>query len=588
MSYENRFKAFCTPSVLLKLPTVIALGMAGGLPANVASAADKAAPRAAQMVQETFAEEAQGAAASRDGRLAKIIEMDPDYAPARWAAGYVEQDGKWVKFDSPANEAEGNESLVEYRQLRAETSDDADGQLKLANWCHQHSLKEQERAHLLRALDFAPNNSELRKRLGMVQLGGVWIQPAEARRAAARGKQAAADLKRWTPKMEKFRTALSGPAGRMRELAAEHVRAIRDPSAILALETVLAPSSDEAGLAVVDALAAMHRPEAAIALARLASFSDSSETVDAAQTKLKTLAMDYYVPAMLSSLIAPEAQTLVTSRYGRLLFQQAFVFEGANRKQAVVFDNLYRTNGGSGDVLMASEIGTATTAMRIAAVDSRNRQFERTNKRIIETLREVTGQTLSADPKAWWTWWNDINEIAIVGEKQTEITYVVEETIVQIPPPYHHSCLIAGTPVWTDRGPVAVDKMQVGDRVLARDPASGELAYKPVLRTTVRPRSALIHVSLDDETIVASGGHPFWVAGKGWVNARHLEPDMRIYTISGTTPVKGIRVEEEGGQPVYNLIVEDFHNYFAGNSHLLLHDITPREPAPGPVPGWQN
>jgi hypothetical protein len=130
--------------------------------------------------------------------------------------------------------------------------------------------------------------------------------------------------------------------------------------------------------------------------------------------------------------------------------------------------------------------------------------------------------------------------------------------------------------------------MQVGDRVLARDPVSGELAYKPVLRTTVRPRSALIHVSLDDETIVASGGHPFWVVGKGWVNARHLEPDMQIYTVSGTAPVKGIRVEEEGGQPVYNLIVEDFHNYFAGNSHLLLHDITPREPAPGPVPGWQN
>jgi hypothetical protein len=422
----------------------------------------------------------------------------------------------------------------------------------------------------------------------MVQLGGVWMQPDEARRAAARGKQAAADLKRWTSKMEKFRAALSGPAGRVRELAAEHVRATRDPSAILALETVLAPSSDEAGMAVVDALAAMHRPEAAIALARLASFSDSSETVDAARAKLKTLPMDWYVPAMLSSLVAPDApQTMVTSdRYGRLLFQQAFVFEGADRKQVAIVDSVYRTDHKSDSILSASALGSATAALRTASVDAQNRQFERTNKRIIETLQEVTGQPLSADPKAWWTWWNDVNEVEI--EKRTDVAFVVEEARLHTIIPRPHSCLIAGTPIWTDLGPVAVEKMQVGDRVLARDPVSGELAYKPVLGTTIRQRAALVHISLADETIVASGGHPFWVTGKGWVNARHLAPDMRIYTTTGTAAIKEIKIEEAGGQPVYNLIVEDFHNYFAGNSHLLLHDPTPREPTLGPVPGWQN
>jgi len=151
-----------------------------------------------------------------------------------------------------------------------------------------------------------------------------------------------------------------------------------------------------------------------------------------------------------------------------------------------------------------------------------------------------------------------------------------------------HSCLIAGTPIWTDRGPVAVEKMEVGDRVLARDPVSGELAYKSVLGTTIRQRAALVNISLADETIVASGGHPFWVVGQGWVNARHLEPDMRIYTTTSTAAVNSIKIDEAGGQPVYNLIVEEFHNYFAGNSHLLLHDPTPREPTLGPVPGWQN
>jgi hypothetical protein len=63
---------------------------------------------------------------------------------------------------------------------------------------------------------------------------------------------------------------------------------------------------------------------------------------------------------------------------------------------------------------------------------------------------------------------------------------------------------------------------------------------------------------------------------------------MLIHTVTGTVPIEKIEIEENGQQPVYNLVVEDFHDYFAGKSHLLLHDITPREAAPGPVPGWQE
>jgi hypothetical protein len=334
----------------------------------------------------------------------------------------------------------------------------------------------------------------------------------------------------------------------------------------------------------------MHRPEAAIALARLASFGDSSETVDAARAKLKTLPQDYYVPAMLASLVAPEApqMMIMSDRYGRLLFQQAFIFEGADRKQVAIVDSVYRAHIDGIGILSASAIGSAAAAARTSAVNTQTRQFERSNKRIIEVLREVTGQELSAEPKAWWTWWNDLNEVAMVGEKSTEVTFVFEETSLMSEVHVPHSCLIAGTPIWTDRGPVAVEKMEVGDRVLARDPVSGELAYKSVLGTTIRQRAALVNISLADETIVASGGHPFWVVGQGWVNARHLEPDMRIYTTTSTAAVNSIKIDEAGGQPVYNLIVEEFHNYFAGNSHLLLHDPTPREPTLGPIPGWQD
>ena len=583
------------PSPLL--PTLLAgvtFAAGSSLLANRAFAVVKPKPDVAAQVQETLAAESKGGAL-RDEQLAKVIESAPDYAPARWAAGYVERDGKWVKFDSLRDDDVLTEMLEEYRQVRDDAPDDATSHLKLANWCHQHGLKDQERAHLLRVLALQPNRTDLHERLGMVHVGGVWMLPREARRAAVRGKQAVADLKRWFPKVEKYRASFAGSAGRLRDLTAGQVRAIRDPTAVVSLETVLAPTCDEAGAAVVDALAAMKRPEAAIALARIAAFSESSETMDVARAKLKTVPLDHFVPAMLASLVVPGAtQTMITpDRYGRLIFQQAFVYEGADRKQMAVFDNVYSivrsyNQSGSDALLAASALGSAASAGRTIAADAQSRQIERTNARIIETLREVTGQTLSADPHAWWQWWNDVNEMVPQGEKPTEVTFVIEETTVHSLGHDLVSCLIAGTPIWTDRGPMAVDRMHVGDRVLAQDPASGELAYKSVLRTTVRPRAPLIHIVFGDETIVASGGHPFWVAGQGWVNARHLQPDMLIHTVTGTVPVEKIDIEEDGEQPVYNLVVEEFHNYFAGNAHLLLHDTTPREPTLGPVPGRQE
>lgn len=547
-----------------------------------------------------LAAEAKGGASARDRELARLIESAPDYAPARWAAGYVEGDGKWLRFNEWSKRDLENDELAEYWQMRDNLPDTAEGNLKLANWCREHGLREQERVHLLRVLDFEPDRVDLRRRAGMVEVGGIWMSPQEARQAAARGKQAAVNLKHWLPKVERMRSAVNGPEGRLRDLALENVRGIRDVSAIVALETVLAPSSDDAGAAVVDALSAMKRPEAAIALARLGTFSQSSDTTDAARDKLRTLPRDYFVPAMLSSLVIPSTREnrVVFNRYGRLIFEQAFLYERSDRKIASVFDNVYQEWQwwGVGQVrgaplLAASTLGSARAAQRTIAFDAVNRQIERTNRRIIETLNAVTAQKLPADPSAWWNWWDYVNETVASGKKPTQVAYYEEDTLLanyQPPPQRHCACLIAGTPILTDHGPVAVDQVKVGDRVLAQDSVSGELAYKPVLRTTVRPRAPLIHISLADETIVASGGHPFWISGQGWVNARQLQPGMLVHTVTGTLRVENTKIEEEGKSPVYNLVVEDFHNYFAGTGQLLLHDITPREPALGPVPGWKE
>lgn len=604
-AHSNRRQAcvpssFCLlPSAFFPLPSSFCLLSAAFCLFSIpASAVGKPKPEEAQL-QNVLALEATGGAHARDSELARLLEEAPHYAPARWAAGYVESDGRWLKFnDLPITDIDVDK-LNEYRELRAKTPDAAEGNLALANWCHEQDFKEQERAHLQRVLDFEPDRSDLRKRLGMVEVGGAWLSPQEARQAAERGKQAAADLKHWLPRAEKLRDAVNEPEGRARDFALEQIRAIRDPSAVTALETVLAPVNDDAGEAVADALAEIKRPAAAIALARLATFSQSSETTDAARDKLKALPRDHFVPALLSSLVIPGTRQnrVVYCRYGRVIFEQAFLYERQDRKTAAVFDNVYQqwwwdtSLVQAPSLLVASTLGSARAAQRTLAVEAVNRQIERTNGRIIETLREVSGQKLPTDPAAWWKWWNDVNETVLAGKKPTQLSYYEEDTLLANYPgtPLNsHSCLVAGTPVWTDRGSVAINEMRVGDLVLAQDPVSGELAYKPVLQTTVRPRAPLLHISLAGETIVASGGHPFWVAGQGWVNARELQPKMSIHTVTGAVPIEKIETEEKADRPVYNLIVEDFHNYFAGAAHLLLHDTSPREPAPGPVPGWKD
>ena len=101
-------------------------------------------------------------------------------------------------------------------------------------------------------------------------------------------------------------------------------------------------------------------------------------------------------------------------------------------------------------------------------------------------------------------------------------------------------CLVAGTPVWTDAGPRPVEQLQVGDRVLSQDPNSGELAYKPVLRTTEREPEPLVKFEIGGEAIQCSGGHPFWVSGEGWVKARHLKSPLRLHAVTGSHVIESV------------------------------------------------
>ena len=106
---------------------------------------------------------------------------------------------------------------------------------------------------------------------------------------------------------------------------------------------------------------------------------------------------------------------------------------------------------------------------------------------------------------------------------------------------------------------------------------------KPVLKTIINPGKDIFRLRTKGETLEVTGGHVFWVSGKGWIKARQLELEMRFHTLKGTVDLTG--VEQRGKQDTYNLVVADFHSYFVGKQKILTHDNTIRKPTNCVVPG---
>jgi hypothetical protein len=232
----------------------------------------------------------------------------------------------------------------------------------------------------------------------------------------------------------------------------------------------------------------------------------------------------------------------------------------------------------------------ATTEERVARV---NRLAETLNARIVPVLTETTGQSFSDNPKAWWDWWRNQNEYYTsehpvnrgYDSQVDQYTYGYPTTslVSSAPQPKSCSCFVKGTPIWTKTGVRPIESVESGDLVLAQDVNTGELKYEPVIGRTVRPPSPIVKVSLDDEQILATKGHPFWITGCGWRMAKEVAKGEMLHGLSGSTTIR--KIETASDAEAYNLVVADMNTYFVGNHGVLVHDNTPRQPTPALVPG---
>jgi len=128
-----------------------------------------------------------------------------------------------------------------------------------------------------------------------------------------------------------------------------------------------------------------------------------------------------------------------------------------------------------------------------------------------------------------------------------------------------------------------IEKIQGGESVLSQNPRTGELAYKLVIASPVRPKSSLIEINAGAETIRATRGHPFSVSGIGWQMAKELGSGQCLHTADG--PVEVTSVDAQGEDLAYNMLLDSYNTYFVTDSMCLVHDNLIREFFAATVPG---
>ena len=119
-----------------------------------------------------------------------------------------------------------------------------------------------------------------------------------------------------------------------------------------------------------------------------------------------------------------------------------------------------------------------------------------------------------------------------------------------------------------------IEEIEVGDRVLAYDEETGKQGYKLVVRLFRNQTREWYHVFIDGEEIKCTGGHPFYVEGKGFIPAKELKSgDKCLLSTGKDVTIEKVEVEKlTEAETTYNFEVADFHTYYVTEKDVLVHN----------------
>jgi hypothetical protein len=258
---------------------------------------------------------------------------------------------------------------------------------------------------------------------------------------------------------------------------------------------------------------------------------------------------------------------------------------------------------------LSSRVAQKQLQADVAPIERYNTRVEEVNDRVVAVLHSVTGQEFDEPGHydVWREWWTDQQGYAYTSpaaELKPTVTQNVRLAYQPQTRPYTqtstavvgyrrgHACFAAGTPVHTLAGQRPIETLRAGDQVLTQDTTTGALSFQPILTVYHNPPNQTYRVRFGDgagsgeddeddgQSIVATGIHRFWKAGRGWVMARDLKPGDALRTLGGTRRVEA--VEADDVRPVFNLEVARGQSFFVGDRGILVHDNSLVQPVPEP------
>ncbi|MEU3955384.1 polymorphic toxin-type HINT domain-containing protein [Streptomyces achromogenes] len=145
-------------------------------------------------------------------------------------------------------------------------------------------------------------------------------------------------------------------------------------------------------------------------------------------------------------------------------------------------------------------------------------------------------------------------------------------------------CFLAGTDVLMADGTTKnIEDIELGDKVLATDPETGEQGSREVtslIRTEADKHFNTLSIATEDgiDELTATHEHPFWVPSeKRWIPAGELAAGMTLLTDDHETAIITANKPFTKHARTYNLTVDDLHTYYvlAGETPVLVHNSGP-------------
>jgi hypothetical protein len=510
----------------------------------------------------------------------------------------VQFDGSWLTVDEAEHSTAEKGVVAAYRELRDRHSGNLAGEVSLARWCRKNGFEERERLHWAGSLYFDRNNREARQRLGVREFRGRLLTAEQIENWKLAMRQYERALQVWNPRLNRWRREIESSTSPHQTEAWRRLASLDAAEAVPSLQQMFRKAEFELQLQVVSVLGNIREQVATDALVRLSVDSPSPDIRQEAATQLSDRSWFGFVPNLLGRLETP-----VECRYSVTTFGAGILSDVRYSKEtpSAIVKVSHSVNSQfpispvrrGGDLItfpfLLQQKLAADEASRqyrrvlksLQAVQTKNAHTNRVNERVFAALKTSTGQEIESRPGYWWDWWQDYNERQ-TSEEKPEIEFRDSRYSERMIP--NVSCFAAGTLVWTETGPVAIEDVRRGDRVLSQEPDSGELAHRIVLDTTIRPPSPTLQIQVADEQIEATLGHPVWVVGSGWRMAKELKVGDQLHGVQGGMTIDNIEPGPES--QAYNLVVAETSTYFIGKHRLLVHDNMPRRAMDLPVPGW--